>query len=57
MVGWQDSDGDGVFDLADVPLRLEAVGYFDAQTSLYHFSGVAASAVPLMQPEFVGSAE
>jgi Dockerin type I domain len=45
-VGWQDSDGDGVFDLADVPLDLDGIGYFDAETSTYHFSGTAA-AVPL----------
>ena len=46
MVGWQDSDGDGIFDLADVPLELDGVGYFDAATSTYHFRGTAA-AVPL----------
>ncbi len=46
LVGWRDSDGDGVFDFADVPLDLEAVGYFDAETSQYLVSGVA-SAVPL----------
>ena len=47
MVGWRDSDGDGVFDLADVPLSLDASGYFDADNSTYHFAGVA-SAVPLI---------
>ncbi|TWU42046.1 dockerin type I domain-containing protein [Novipirellula artificiosorum] len=46
MVGWQDSDSDGIFDLADVPLALDAVGYFDSATLIYHFSGTA-SAVPL----------
>ena len=46
MVGWRDSDDDGIFDFADVPLDLDAVGYFDAETSEYLVSGVA-SAVPL----------
>lgn len=54
MVGWQDSDGDGVFDLADVPLSLDAVGYFDSDSSLYHFSGIA-SAVPLMNRNSSGT--
>ncbi len=54
MVGWQDSDGDGVFDLADVPLSLDAAGYFDAETSLYHFSGTA-SAVPLINRNSAGA--
>ncbi|TWU59485.1 Dockerin type I repeat protein [Rubripirellula tenax] len=46
MVGWQDSDGDGIFDLADVPHAINAVGHFDVETSLYQFTGTA-SAVPL----------
>ncbi|GAA5506413.1 dockerin type I domain-containing protein [Novipirellula caenicola] len=41
MVGWQDSDNDGIFDVADVPLNLQGVGYFDASTSTYHFDGTA----------------
>ncbi|WP_345320798.1 dockerin type I domain-containing protein [Novipirellula rosea] len=41
MVGWQDSDNDGIFDVADVPLDLQGVGYFDATTSTYHFDGTA----------------
>ncbi|TWU00862.1 dockerin type I domain-containing protein [Stieleria varia] len=45
-VGWQDSDGDGIFDVLDVPLDWEAVGYFDASQSQYHLTG-SASAVPL----------
>ena len=47
MLGWQDSDGDGVFDAFDVPLHLEGVGYFDSIADEYKFSGVA-SAVPLL---------
>ncbi len=43
LVGWRDSDGDGVFDVLDVPLDLDAVGYFDAAASEYHLSGTAAA--------------
>ncbi len=46
LVGWRDSDSDGVFDFADVPLHLDAMGHFDADASQYLVSGVA-SAVPL----------
>ena len=46
FVGWRDSDGDGIFDFADVPLDLDVQGYFDTQTSTYHITG-SASAVPL----------
>ena len=46
MVGWRDSDGDGIFDVADVPLALDGVGYFDTASERYHFRG-EASAVPL----------
>ena len=53
MVGWQDSDGDGVFDLADVPLELDALGYFDPISSSYLFSG-SASAVPLVNQNSSG---
>lgn len=46
MVGWRDSDGDGVFDFADVPLSLDGVGSFDPETSTYRFQG-RAEVVPL----------
>jgi hypothetical protein len=54
MVGWRDSDGDGVFDLADVPLHLDGTGYFDADSSLYHFAG-SASAVPMINQNSSGA--
>lgn len=53
MIGWRDSDGDGVFDLADVPLELDGVGYFDSSSSTYYFSG-SASAVPLVNENSSG---
>jgi hypothetical protein len=39
MVGWKDSDGDGVFDLLDVPHTLSGSGYYDPINGNYHFSG------------------
>ncbi|MAI72270.1 MAG: protein containing Planctomycete extracellular domain protein [Rhodopirellula sp.] len=53
MIGWRDSDGDGVFDLADVPLDFEGVGYFDSSSSTYYFTG-SASAVPLINENSSG---
>ncbi|MDG2220769.1 MAG: dockerin type I domain-containing protein [Rubripirellula sp.] len=53
QIGWRDSDGDGIFDLADVPLDLQGSGYFDASTSTYRFVG-SASAVPLMNQNSSG---
>ncbi|MGB7346034.1 MAG: dockerin type I domain-containing protein [Pirellulaceae bacterium] len=47
FIGWRDSDGDGVFDLADVPLDLDITGYFDAENSTYHVNG-SATAVALL---------
>lgn len=41
FVGWQDSDGDGVFDVLDVPLHLEGSGHYDASSGLYTFDGAA----------------
>ncbi len=42
MLGWQDSDGDGVFDVLDVPLSLSGSGYYDAQAQVYRFTGHSA---------------
>ncbi|MEZ6150054.1 MAG: dockerin type I domain-containing protein [Pirellulaceae bacterium] len=41
MVGWQDSDGDGVFDVLDVPHQLTGTGYWDAASGDYKFVGNA----------------
>ena len=41
MVGWQDTDGDGVFDLADVPHTLNGFGRYDAASGNYLFEGEA----------------
>ena len=42
MVGWVDSDGDGVFDVLDVPLMLEGSGSYDASQGKYHFVGTSS---------------
>jgi hypothetical protein len=39
MIGWQDSDADGVFDVLDVPLTLTGSGYWEPDTGMYHFHG------------------
>jgi hypothetical protein len=41
MLGWQDSDGDGIFDVLDVPHRLEGTGYYDVDSGDYRFIGSA----------------
>lgn len=41
MLGWQDSDSDGIFDVLDVPHVLRGTGYFDTTTSTYRFTGSA----------------
>jgi hypothetical protein len=42
MIGWQDSDGDGVFDVLDVPHTLAGTGYLDPASSQYRFVGVSS---------------
>lgn len=46
MIGWLDSDGDGIFDLADVPLHFDGDGRYDSQAGKFSFVGTA-QAVPL----------
>jgi hypothetical protein len=43
MIGWQDSDADGVFDVLDVPLTLTGVGYYDSAASAYRFMGSSSA--------------
>lgn len=42
LLGWQDSDGDGIFDVLDVPLSLEGTGSLDESTSQFRFIGDAS---------------
>ncbi len=39
MIGWRDSDSDGVFDVLDVPLTLTGSGSYNAAAAQYSFSG------------------
>ncbi|MCA9191341.1 MAG: hypothetical protein KDB03_06255 [Planctomycetales bacterium] len=41
MIGWQDSDGDGIFDVLDVPHALAGTGYLESATGKYRFQGSA----------------
>lgn len=41
MLGWKDSDGDGIFDVMDVPLSLDGVGRVDVNSGNYRFTGSA----------------
>lgn len=41
MLGWQDSDGDQIFDVLDVPHRLSGSGYLQPSTNTYRFEGQA----------------
>jgi hypothetical protein len=42
MIGWLDSDGDGIFDVLDVPLTLEGAGSYDVTQGKYHFVGTSS---------------
>ncbi|MEQ1828368.1 MAG: protein containing Planctomycete extracellular domain protein, partial [Pirellula sp.] len=41
QIGWVDSDSDGIFDVLDVPLKLEGLGQFDSALNEYSFDGHA----------------
>lgn len=41
QLGWRDSDGDGIFDVLDVPIQMQGRGFWDAQQNRYRFSGSA----------------
>ena len=42
QIGWVDSDGDGIFDVLDVPLKLEGLGQLNAAGNQYNFTGRAS---------------
>lgn len=41
MLGWQDTDSNGIFDVLDVPLLLDGVGRVDLSNGAYRFVGKA----------------
>lgn len=42
QIGWKDSDNDGIFDVLDVPLKLQGTGRYFPQFGAYSFSGQAS---------------
>ncbi len=42
QLGWVDTDGDGIFDVLDVPLKLEGLGQLNAAGTQYNFTGRAS---------------
>lgn len=51
MIGWQDSDQDGIFDVLDVPHKLTGTGYLDVDNSVYRFVGQASvQTLPNLNP-------
>jgi hypothetical protein len=41
QIGWQDSNGNGIFDVLDVPSKLTGSGYWDTGAGVYRFTGTA----------------
>ncbi len=56
MLGWQDSDSDGIFDVLDVPLLLDGVGRVDVNSGNYRFVGKAkVQTLPNKNPSGLGN--
>ena len=56
MLGWRDSDDDGIFDVLDVPLSLSGSGRYDAETESYRFIGEASvNTLPNENPSGLGN--
>lgn len=43
QVGWRDSNGNGIFDVLDVPLSLQGSGVHDVDSGLFRFEGHATA--------------
>jgi hypothetical protein len=51
LVGWRDSDGDGIFDVLDVPHTLTGSGSYDPATGMYRFVGESSvQTLPNLNP-------
>jgi hypothetical protein len=44
MIGWRDSDADGIFDVLDVPFSLSGSGHYNAATGTFDFAGTSSVA-------------
>jgi hypothetical protein len=43
QIGWRDSDNDGIFDVLDVPLKLDGTGRYNPLSMSYTFTGKASA--------------
>lgn len=56
MVGWQDTNGNGIFDVLDVPHQLTGTGYWDTISGEYKFAGQATvRTLPNQNPSGLGN--
>ena len=56
MVGWLDSDDNGVFDVLDVPLSLTGTGEYDLATQEFRFQGMSnVNTLPNLNPSGLGN--
>lgn len=56
MVGWQDTNGNGIFDVLDVPHQLTGTGYWDTISGEYKFAGQASvRTLPNQNPSGLGN--
>ncbi|MCI0537511.1 MAG: hypothetical protein L0Z50_20035, partial [Verrucomicrobiales bacterium] len=54
MIGWQDRDEDGLFDVLDVPFELSGTGRFESSTGIYRFTGNSSvRTLPNLNPVFL----
>lgn len=51
LIGWRDSDGDGLMDVLDVPFTLEGTGAYDPDSGVYRFVGESSvQTLPNLNP-------
>jgi len=56
MIGWKDSDNDGIFDVLDVQFDLQGVGDYDSASGIYSFSGTSqVKTLPNKNPSGLGN--
>lgn len=56
MIGWKDSDGDGIFDVLDQEFSLEGVGSYNAAGGYYSFTGTSSvRTLPNLNPRGLGN--
>ncbi|MEE3373394.1 MAG: dockerin type I domain-containing protein [Planctomycetota bacterium] len=56
MVGWRDSDNDGIMDVLDVPHEITGTGYYDQAAERYEFHGTSkVQTLPNLNPRPSGA--